>query len=248
MQMREYRVWLIVAAAGALFSVPGATQTPSASSKSLIGANQETPPWAYPVPAAGLPRPADDGTPKHLNGSDVSYTLAQLRDLFLAKDWFPNEHPPMPEVVAQGRKPDVYACGMCHLPNGQGRPENASLAGLPVDYIVQQMSEFKSGARKSSESKLLPASLMAQVGQNANDADVRAAAEYFANLKYKPWIKVIEAKRVPTCGRLLRARAMSRSAIASSKCPRIWPKQNCVIPHRDSSPTCRWAASRKARS
>ena len=31
-----------------------------------------------------------------------------------------------------GRPPGTFACGYCHLPSGQGRPENAALAGFPV--------------------------------------------------------------------------------------------------------------------
>jgi hypothetical protein len=45
----------------------------------------------------------------------------------------------------------VFACGFCHLPNGLGRPENSSLAGLPASYIVQQVADFKSGARKACQ-------------------------------------------------------------------------------------------------
>jgi cytochrome c553 len=41
----------------------------------------------------------------------------------------------------------VYACSYCHLPNGQSRPENAALAGLPAAYIFEQVTDFRSGAR-----------------------------------------------------------------------------------------------------
>jgi cytochrome c553 len=49
--------------------------------------------------------------------------------------------------VAQGRKPAVFACGVCHRADGPGGPENANIAGLPAGYIVQQMADYKSGAR-----------------------------------------------------------------------------------------------------
>lgn len=115
------------------------------------------PPWAYtintPVPA-DAPQPQDDGQPKKVPGSTVALTETQLRDLFNPPDWHPNDHPAPPEVVAHGRKPDVRACGYCHYPNGQGRPENSSLAGLPAAYIVQQMADLRSGARKSAEPKM----------------------------------------------------------------------------------------------
>src|SRR3954470_12186754 len=115
-----------------------------------------------------------------LSGSKGTDTRAEIRKLFSAKDWFPEEHPAMPEVVASGRKPDVYACGMCHYPNGQGKPENASIAGLPAGYIVQQMADYKSGARKSAEPRMRPPALMLHLARNATDEEVKAAAQYFS--------------------------------------------------------------------
>ena len=79
--------------------------------------------------------------------STAAFTLTQARDLFFALDWHPSDHPPLPDIVAYGRKPDVMACGVCHRADGPGGPENASLAGLPAQYITQQMADFKSGAR-----------------------------------------------------------------------------------------------------
>jgi cytochrome c553 len=96
-----------------------------------------------------------------------------------------------------GRKPAVISCGYCHLPNGQGRPENASLAGLPAAYILQQIADFRAGARVSSEPKLLPPGLMDSIAKAATDEEIKAAAEYFAGLSPKPWIRVIEAAAVP---------------------------------------------------
>ena len=48
------------------------------------------------------------------------------------------DHPPLPNIVAHGSG-DAWACAYCHLPNGQGRPENPPLAGLPVAYIAEQV-------------------------------------------------------------------------------------------------------------
>jgi len=103
----------------------------------------------------------------------------------------------MPQIVAHGRPPEVYACGYCHLPNGQGRPENSSLAGLPATYIVQQLADFKSGARKSSDPDLKPVSSMIANETKITGAEIQIAAAYFAALKPKPWIRVVEAKFVP---------------------------------------------------
>jgi cytochrome c553 len=103
----------------------------------------------------------------------------------------------MPDIVSHGRRTTVFACGYCHLPNGQGRPENSSLAGLPAAYIVQQMADFKNGLRKSSEARLGPQNLMVNIGKAATDAETLAAAEYFSKLKLKPWIRVVETSNVP---------------------------------------------------
>jgi cytochrome c553 len=103
----------------------------------------------------------------------------------------------MPKIVATGRAPEVFACGYCHLPNGQGRPENASLAGLPAAYIVQQMADFKTGLRKSSEPKHGPTTGMIGVAAKANDDEIQTAAKYFSALNPRPWIRVVETDTVP---------------------------------------------------
>src|ERR1700675_4762557 len=149
----------------------------------ILAQDQKTPPWAYalnpPAPpgAPAPPAPPADTSTKHVPGSTVALTLPQTRDLFNPPDWYPNDHPAMPEVVMHGRRPDVRACGYCHLPNGQGRPENASLAGLPAGYIEQQMADYRNGLRKSSEPKMGPPSTMLAIGKAANEAEVKAAAE-----------------------------------------------------------------------
>jgi mono/diheme cytochrome c family protein len=136
-----------------LISVAGLAALVTAQS-----AAPESPAWAYGVPAtpapaaanggqrAGGPRPPDT-SPKRIPDSTRSFTIAQLRDFFNVADWFPDDHPPMPDVFVHGRPPDVRGCGMCHMPNGKGRPENAPVAGLPYVYIVQQLTDFKNDLR-----------------------------------------------------------------------------------------------------
>lgn len=161
------------------------------------GADKAPPPWAFAVNPRGNQPAPDDGTLRRVPGSSAAFTLAQIRDLFTVPDWHPGDHPPMPEVVRHGTKPAVFACGYCHLPNGLGRPENSSLAGLAAEYIVQQVADFKSGARKSSEPASLPVNLMIAVAKAVSDADLKGAAEYFSALRPKPWIRVIETSTVP---------------------------------------------------
>lgn len=158
---------------------------------------EEMPAWAYPVTPPDFKLPPDDGRLQHVPDSSAAFTVSQIRDRFFAKDWHPRDHPPMPEVVAYGRKPDILACGHCHRADGSGGPENASLAGLPADYFVQQMADFRSGARKSSVPERLPVTLMLSVARAVSDDEVAKAAAYFASLKPREHIKVIETNTVP---------------------------------------------------
>lgn len=160
------------------------------------------PPWAYtvnPPPTSGAkpPAPATDRMPRTVPGSAVSLTLAQTRDAYNPPDWFPDAHPPMPASVAHGRRGEIRACGFCHLVNGQGRPENASLAGLPAAYIIQQMADFKSGDRRSAEPRMGPPNAMIQDAKAATDEDIRTAAAYFSSFPYRRWIRVVETQQVP---------------------------------------------------
>jgi cytochrome c553 len=163
-------------------------------------AREALPYWAFavdpPVGTSDANAGAVDDTPRHVPGSGAAFTLAQLGDLFSAPDWHPDNHPTMSEVVAHGRKPDVFACGYCHLPNGQGRPENSSLAGLPGSYIIQQVADFKSGLRKSSEPRHLPTAFMIGSETKASRQEIQSAAHYFSSLKPKPWIRVVETNTV----------------------------------------------------
>jgi len=168
-----------------------------AVSTPVSSADSPLPAWAYPVNPPGLQPAPDDGKARRVPGSTAAFTLTQIRDLFKAPDWHPEDHPRMPDIVGTGRQPSVFACGYCHLPNGLGRPENSSLAGLPAEYIMQQVAQFKSGVRKSSEPASLPVNLMIAVAKAVDEADVKVAAEYFSALKPKPWIRVVETAMVP---------------------------------------------------
>jgi cytochrome c553 len=163
-------------------------------------AQQAPPPWAYtvnPPPTPGAKPAPVDPAPRQVPGSTVSLTVAQTRDAYNPPDWHPGSHPPMPPSVAHGRPKEMRACGFCHLVNGQGRPENASLAGLPAAYIVQQMADFKNGDRKSAEPRMGPPNAMIQDAKAATDVEIKEAAAYFSSFPFKKWIRVVEAKDVP---------------------------------------------------
>jgi cytochrome c553 len=171
-----------------------------------IGVSAQTPDlpaWAYgtsatpPQRPAG-PRPAPDTSPKHLPGTTKPMTMAEIRDYWNVGDWFPEEHPPMPNVVAHGRQPHVRGCAMCHMPSGKGRPENAPLAGLPAGYFVQQMLDFKNGLRKSADPRKGNTAMMIEMAKDMTDAEMKEAANYFAAVKWVPgWVTVREAANIP---------------------------------------------------
>jgi cytochrome c553 len=167
----------------------------SLSSSAALGA-EDPPAWAYPVNPPDFKPRAEDGVARRVPASSASYSVTQLRDRFISPVWHPNDHPPLPSVVAQGRKPNVFACGFCHRAEGTGGPENASLAGLPAAYIVQQMADYKSGARKTSVQKR-NIDLMISLSKDITDAEVQAAAAYFSALRPKSNIRVVETVSVP---------------------------------------------------
>ena len=166
----------------------------------LSFAEDAVPFWAYGIPPGPVvpaaPAPPDTSM-KHLPGNDLSFTRAQISNGFGPADWYPGDHPQMPTIVAKGKEPAVRACGLCHYPNGKGRAENAGVSGLPVSYFIQQMMDFRNDARKSAETRKANTKLMAVFAKNMTDDEIKQSAEYFAAIKWTPWIKVIESKTAP---------------------------------------------------
>ena len=161
------------------------------------GAPGGNPPAAAPPANAGA-APAPDPTQHKLAGSDKSFTAAQVRDGYGPADWFPGDHPAMPEIVAHGRRDAmITACSLCHYPNGKGRPENAGVSGLPYSYFVQTMQDFKNDKRKSADTRKANTNRMIAFAKAMTDDEIKAAATYFAAVKWTPWIRVVETDTVP---------------------------------------------------
>jgi cytochrome c553 len=156
------------------------------------------PAWLFPQ-EGDLPQgPYNRVQPLRLPDSTLSYTQAQLFDQFAVPDWHPDSHPPMPFVVAHGRPPSVYACGYCHFANGQGRPENASLAGLPQNYMLQQLADFASGTRRIAWSgPNAPSDAMIALAAHVDPADATAATLYFSRLSLRQRSRLIESASLP---------------------------------------------------
>ena len=166
----------------------------------------DSPAWAYGVPNSLPPAPSGQGAAgsrqpdtslKRIPDSPQAFTLAQIRDFFNVADWFPGDHPALPDVFVHGRAPDVRGCGMCHMPNGKGRPENAPIAGLPYAYVVQQLVDFKNDLRTSADPRKTNTALMIQAAKGMTDDEIKAVAEYLAATTWTPWIRVLETDTVP---------------------------------------------------
>lgn len=84
--------------------------------------------------------------------------------------------PVSPEVSAlifEGRD-DVWACASCHGDLGQGAENTPRLAGLPADYIVKQLQDFRAGTRVSENMRF--------VANGLSDAEMAELGAYYAGL------------------------------------------------------------------
>src|SRR5215471_17546711 len=161
---------------------------------STAAAAADRPDWAFPSKGPGpeVAAPPDDGQPKRVPGSAKSYTQKEIDSFNNPPDWFPDEHPPAPDIVAHGKGTTVRACMSCPLSTGFGHPENSRLAGAPAAYLIRQIENFRSGVRKGEG-----ASNMINFSKSMTDEDAKAAAEYFASIKPARWTKVVETDTVP---------------------------------------------------
>jgi cytochrome c553 len=176
----------------------------------------EFPLWAYGVteppppggtaPAAPAGRggggrgggAAPDETLHRAPGSAQQFTRAQISNAYGPADWFPEDHPQMPAIVAKGDQArNIVACSLCHMPNGKGRPENAPVAGYPVEYFVKTMMDFKNDLRKSADPRKANTNRMIAFAKAMTDEEIRDAAAYFAAMPWTQWIRVEEVKVVP---------------------------------------------------
>ena len=91
-----------------------------------------------------------------------------------------------PEQAARGkvlyeegnRATGVPGCIGCHLANGAGSQRYPRLAGQPPTYVVQQLTDFKSGKRSNDR-----AHVMRALAGRLSEDEMRAVAEYLAGLQ-----------------------------------------------------------------
>ena len=80
------------------------------------------------------------------------------------------------QASAADGKALFQSCTACHGANGiSSNPEWPNLAGQKEQYLVNQMQNFKSGARKNA--------LMEPMAKPLSDADIKTLAGYISKLK-----------------------------------------------------------------
>jgi cytochrome c553 len=147
------------------------------------------PDWTFNIPDKVQPSAVKvEGTIK-TPGSSREYDAKKIAGNAAPPDWFPDEHPPAPKAVTGGEG-IRFACGSCHLMSGQSHSEAMDIAGQPAAYLIRQMAYYKSGARKDD-------ARMGPIAKVTADEDVREAAEYFASLKPRVFVKIIETATPP---------------------------------------------------
>ena len=153
------------------------------------------------TPAVTNPNaPTANGQPpvlRQAEGSKFQFTQPQISFSYGPADWFPEDHPAMPETVSHGKPGVARACGLCHLPNGRGRPENAPVQGLPYEYIVQQLHDFQQGLRHSAEPRKANTLEMENIAKTLTEDEIKEVARYFSSIKVPQYIRVVEAETVP---------------------------------------------------
>ena len=177
--------WALIGALVSVLSI--GAQQPAAPPQTAPPQPEAARAWAFPAINGAVP--AEEPSPKTVTGSTKSYTPAEIDNLLSPPDWFPSEHPPAPSIVQKGHA-GALACGACHLMSGEGHPESAGLTGFTAEYVVRQMSDFKSGVRKD-------AARMNGIAKELSDEEIKQASEWFASLKPTAWTKVTEAAMVP---------------------------------------------------
>lgn len=178
----------------------------------------DLPLWAYGV--ASPPHAGDRGKPQtsfgrsldptlprdeqlkplHVGGSGRTYTRLDLNDWHNPADWFPDEHAPLPQVVAHGPASlgeKSCACAYCHKVTGGGRADNAPIAGLPLAYFLRQLEDFRHGRRSSSDPRKSNSLTMIALAGAISNEEALAAATYYAAQTGNPPLRVIETELAP---------------------------------------------------
>ncbi|MET3106344.1 cytochrome c553 [Oxalobacteraceae bacterium GrIS 2.11] len=117
---------------------------------------------------------------KSMNADDMKNVAAYLSEQTVKPGSAKNK-----DLVEMGKKIyrggiasiNVASCAGCHGPNGAGIPaQYPRLAGQHQDYVVAQLTNFRTGARSNSAQ-------MTAIAARMSDEEMKAVADYVAGLK-----------------------------------------------------------------
>jgi cytochrome c553 len=97
----------------------------------------------------------------------------------------------VPAVVREGFEGNGVCMG-CHTTTGRGAPQSAPLAGLPPAYFIQQIVNFRTGARGQAYRPN-----MANFASNMTIEQTMEVANYYASLPVEPLVDVVESETAP---------------------------------------------------
>jgi cytochrome c553 len=81
--------------------------------------------------------------------------------------------------LAKGQATSANVCAACHTNDGsRGSPANPILQGQHPEYLVKQLTEFKSGKRSNP--------IMSGMAAPLSEADMKNVAAYYADKQAKP--------------------------------------------------------------
>ncbi len=136
-----------------------------------------------------------------------SLCVVALAALFASSVMADEAKGPAKPDLAKGANISSTVCAACHSNDGsRGIPTNPILQGQHADYLVKQLTEFKSGKRDNAVMKPMASTL--------SDDDMRNVAAFYASKTAKPgqsknkatvdlgqkiWRGGIAEKNVPAC-------------------------------------------------
>ncbi len=133
---------------------------------------------------------------EYLDGNRINEMMTPVLEKLTAADveplaaWFASQTMSRgavsdPRLAQAGRaiyvdgNPDagVPACMGCHLESGAGNPRFPRIAGQHPEYVLQQMLQFKSGARSNDRGRV-----MRTIAARMTEQEMKAVAEYVTGL------------------------------------------------------------------
>ena len=252
--MRKFAALVVLAALPLLVTV------------AVRAATTAPPDWAYAI--APPPPPVPPGTTPPPNPAATDTTLERFRaapssiprNRMQQADWFPEDHPAMPSIVANGRAgdPNAHACSLCHYPNGKGRPENASVcrsAGLLLPAAARRLPARPAEERGVAQGEHGAHGAhreVADAGRNEAGRRILRLDEVDAvdpRRRDQHGAEDDEPRRHLESRLRAKARARNRLACASSRRPRTSEQTEVLRNPRSgtSSPMCRSDRSRRVK-